>query len=215
MEIACNIKKLRRKKRSIKFFIISLIIILICAFFGFFFRKKVNNTLFAICSSQLSLISNNVVNEAVIEAYNEFVGANFINIEKNSSGKITAISTNTHTVNDLSNKVARKCNERIDEIGKNGIKIPAGALFGIPLLQSVGPNFTLKFFSNGNCEYETKTVFEQAGINQTIHKIFYRISANVTLLYKFDNPTITVSHDILLSETIIVGEVPNYILNRI
>ena len=60
---------------------------------------------------------------------------------------------------------------------------------------------------NISTSYESK--FESAGINQTRHKIYLNISAKVRLKLPMNNDDIDVSTQIPVSDTIVVGKIPN------
>ena len=60
---------------------------------------------------------------------------------------------------------------------------------------------------NINTSYESK--FESAGINQTRHKIYLNVVAKIRLRLPLQNQDIEVSTQIPVSDTIIVGKIPN------
>ena len=51
--------------------------------------------------------------------------------------------------------------------------------------------------------------FQSAGINQTLHKLYIDVKAEVSIITPIDEPTITVKAEVLVCENLIVGEVPN------
>ena len=55
--------------------------------------------------------------------------------------------------------------------------------------------------------------FEEAGINQTRHRIFLEIAASIQIVQPLLSSTITVKTDVPLAETIIIGNVPQAILD--
>ena len=52
------------------------------------------------------------------------------------------------------------------------------------------------------------TEFEDAGINQTRHKIYLILNATVRIVVGNTSQTVEISSQVLISETIIVGSVP-------
>ena len=52
------------------------------------------------------------------------------------------------------------------------------------------------------------TEFEDAGINQTRHKIYLILNATVRILIGNAAQTVVISSQVLISETIIIGDVP-------
>lgn len=69
----------------------------------------------------------------------------------------------------------------------------------------------------GNVETELFSQFSQAGINQTLHRIYLSVSCNVTILTPFDSIEDNITNQVLLAEAVILGDVPStyYNLNGI
>ena len=60
----------------------------------------------------------------------------------------------------------------------------------------------------GSVNTEFSTEFESSGINQTRHKIFLRARASIQIVIPTDAQVAGVTVDVLVAESIIVGEVP-------
>lgn len=65
----------------------------------------------------------------------------------------------------------------------------------------------------GNVSTQYKSEFAAAGINQTRHKIVLVINTEVIIILPTASASVTVSTQITVSETIIVGTVPNNYVN--
>ncbi len=59
--------------------------------------------------------------------------------------------------------------------------------------------FFAAFFSN----------FSEAGINQTLHQLNMQISVDVAVLILGETKSFTISSQVIVAETVIVGQVPN------
>ena len=79
-----------------------------------------------------------------------------------------------------------------------------GRGFLIPLNISVSGNINSDFVSE----------FEQGGINQTVHKLSVKVSADLTVRLPTGTEKTTVETSVLVGETVIVGEVPSGMLLR-
>ena len=62
-----------------------------------------------------------------------------------------------------------------------------------------------------NCDFVS--FFQSAGINQTLHKIYIDVYADVSIVTPIDQPTIQVKAEILVCENLIVGKIPQTYLN--
>ena len=50
--------------------------------------------------------------------------------------------------------------------------------------------------------------FSQAGINQTLHRIYLNVSCKVTILTPFDSIEQEITNQVLIAEAVILGDVP-------
>lgn len=67
--------------------------------------------------------------------------------------------------------------------------------------------------TTGNVETELISNFSQAGINQTLHRIYLNVSCNVCILTPFDTIEENITSQVLLTEAVIVGDVPSTYYN--
>ena len=83
---------------------------------------------------------------------------------------------------------------------------------GSKILSGRGPNVEIRMSTIGAVKTNIKSEFEETGINQTLHKIYIDIECNVSLLSPFKDLDESVNVQVLLSETIISGDIPESIL---
>lgn len=83
-----------------------------------------------------------------------------------------------------------------------------GSVSGIRALKNVEPKFHIELESAGNIKSRIRTEFTSVGINQTHHKIYLDIDARVGILTPFSTFGKDINTNVLISEAIIVGEVP-------
>lgn len=88
-----------------------------------------------------------------------------------------------------------------------------GSVSGIRILKNVEPKFEVELESAGNIKSMVRTEFKSVGINQTHHKIYLDIDARVGILTPFSAFGKDITSDVLISEAIIVGEVPETYYN--
>lgn len=65
----------------------------------------------------------------------------------------------------------------------------------------------------GNINAKIDSEFMSVGINQTMHRIYLDLDCSVGILTPFKTVTQEVSSKVLLTETVIVGEVPSTYYN--
>ena len=86
-------------------------------------------------------------------------------------------------------------------------------LLGSKILSGRGPDIPIKMSTVGNVETDLVSQFSEAGINQTLHRIYLNVNCKVTILTPFDSIEETITNQVLLAEAVIMGEVPSTYYN--
>ena len=159
-----------------------------------------------IVKNEVTLMINECVAYYLQE--NNIAYTDLITVSLNDKKEVTAVGTNTIAVNklktDITNAIA---NELKDSRGEK-IRVSLGNLFDSYVLDYIGIEFQVKLTDYGFIETDILSSFKSSGINQTIHrinlKIKVEINVNIGTLYQ----TETVETEILLAETVLLGNVP-------
>lgn len=133
----------------------------------------------------------------------------FITIKQNNQGEITALTTNMTAMNQMRGQLVAGVLQSLEDVDVSIIEIPIGSLFEFELLWATGPTIKARSMTVGTISAQFHSEFAQAGINQTIHRIHLEISAPIQLMLAGDTLETTVESQICLSETVIVGSVPD------
>ena len=88
-----------------------------------------------------------------------------------------------------------------------------GSFTGFNLLSGRGPGVKIRISTIGNVKTDLKSEFISQGINQTLHRIYLRVDCQVSILTPFDNITQNITNQILISENVIVGNIPDTYYN--
>ena len=67
--------------------------------------------------------------------------------------------------------------------------------------------------TDGSVETDLRTEFREAGINQTLHRIYLEVKCHVTILTPYDTITETIVNQVLLVEGVIIGNIPDAYYN--
>ena len=154
------------------------------------------------------------INNAIadIMAEQDYSGDYFVSFEKNATGEVTAISSNMARINALSaqilHQVVGATENRTIEIG-----IPLGNLTGISLLMGRGPNIPVQIVVLTSSRVEFNNSIVTAGINQTKHQINLEVIVDIDILVPWGTENAQVVTEILIADTIVVGQVPDTYLN--
>lgn len=196
-----------RIKISKKWVAVILLILIVIAYL--LIDEAVRPTILSISEARLRAIAVKAMNDAVRETVGKDINyADLINIEKDQNGNITLVYANAVLMNNLAASTAIAAQDKILSIGEQGISIPIGTIIGGQLLSGRGPAVSVKFEPVGSVTTDFKTEFEDAGINQTRHKIYLILNSSVRIIIGNASQTVEISSQVLISETIIIGDVP-------
>lgn len=206
-----NIKHAISKNKK-KFYTVAIIFFCIVAIVSFL-RMSVNPIIVGTIEARSKSISTRAMNSAIADVVmNSIVYDDLVNIVTDDLGNILMIQANALEINNLSKDLAQTTEKRIEEYGGNGVLIPLGSFTGIPMLVGRGPNIKIKVQPIGAvfCSFVSK--FENAGINQTNHKIYLNVVTNLGIVMPLMNVKFLQEQQVLISESIIVGQVPEVYL---
>lgn len=116
-------------------------------------------------------------------------------------------------MNKLASEVALTVQETIKSIRTPTIRVPLGNIFGSQLLAQYGPKIDIDVTPIGRVNVDFFTEFQESGINQTRHKIYLVVKAQVKTIIPFSSSNMVVESTVPIAETIIVGRVPDNYIN--
>ncbi len=174
----------------------------------------VNPVVFNYAQAGLDAIAVQAINYSIADVVRTDTYSNLTDIRRDNSGTITSISADAVTMNLLAVKVSSRAQEYLGAKSGEGIPVPLGTFSGIPFLVGRGSaiNLNLKLVGAVNCNFESE--FKTAGINQTEHKITLRSYAVVDIILPFYTKRTNVVVEMLFADSIIVGEVPEFMLTH-
>lgn len=199
-------------KRPIRRFIIIIVLLCVILAVGFFqFRSTYQGAISALSETQVKNSTSDLINDAIdrqIETGN-IQYDRMVYFEKDINGRITALKTNMSEVNRLKTDVINIINDDILALDTTDLGIPLGSIFLPEFLSGRGPQIPVNILSIRNSEATFSSSFSQAGINQTLHQLIMEISVDVTVLVLGQTNSFTVSSQVVVAQTIIVGNVPD------
>lgn len=192
--------------------------ILLIAFFSILvsaviFLKSAYPVFKSSCETAASSKGNKIINDEVYKVMKDYTYNDLIRIDKDINGKISLIEANSVAINGITSKINANIQREFDKIPRITVFINMGTVSGISALSSLEPRFEMELESAGNIKSIVRTEFKSVGINQTHHKIYLDIDARVGILTPFSAFWKDINTDVLISEAIIVGEVPETYYN--
>lgn len=193
--------------RSFVLFVVMLLTIIII--FTFIYHKNVKPTLKTLSEANAKALALKSSNQAVKNSIQGIKYDDLITVEKDEDGKIRTLSANVSKMNEISNQVVMDTQNEIENSSINYIKIPIGTFFGVTIFGGHGLQVKLNTLPTGICKADFKSVFEKAGINQTMYKITLVITVQVRTIAPFFSDIQEYSNEVAIAETIIVGDTPS------
>ena len=132
--------------------------------------------------------------------------------EKDLEGRITALKTNIGEINRLKTDILNIINDEILALDHSDMGIPLGSLFLPELLSGRGPAIPVHIMSIRNSDANFVSHFTQAGINQTLHRLNMEVTIDVAVLVLGRTESFSVASEVVVAETVIVGDVPQTFL---
>lgn len=202
----------RRLRRFVRF----LVILTLAATVGFLmFRSRYRDVIRELAETQVKNSTSDLTNDAIAKQIADGVIQydRIVYFEKDLNGRITALKTNIGEVNRLKTDILNIINDEILALDTSDIGIPLGSLFLPELLSGKGPAIPVHILAIRNSDANFTSNFSQAGINQTLHQLNMVVSVDVSVLVLGQTNSFTLNSEVVVAETVIVGDVPDTFLN--
>lgn len=175
------------------------------------FRSRYHDTIRTMAQTQVINSTSDLINDAIdlqIETGN-IQYDRIVYFEKDLDGKITALKTNMSEVNRLKTAILNIINDEILALDTSDLGIPIGSLILPEFFAGRGLDIPVRILSIRNSDGNFSSQFTEAGMNQTLHQLTMNVSVDVSILVLGRADSFTVTSQVVVAETIIVGQVPD------
>ena len=196
------------RKRFLRWLALGLTLVIILLVL---FRSRYNVPIRTLAQTQITNATSDLINDAIdhqIET-GDIHYDRIVYFEKDLNGRITALKANMSEVNRLKTSTLNLINDEILALDTSDIGIPMGSLFVSELFSGKGPIIPVEIISIRNSDAFFTSDFTQAGINQTLHQLSMSVLVDVVVLVLGETTSFTVTSEVVVAETIIVGDVPD------
>lgn len=203
------------RRRIQRFFRFLLLLAVVLAVLFVMFRNQYRDVIRELAESRVKSSTSTMANDAIAKQIADGVIQydRIVYFEKDLDGRITALKTNIGEINRLKTDILNIINSEIMALDSSDIGIPLGDVFLPEFLSGKGPAIPVNILAVRNSDASFSSSFSQAGINQTLHQLTMKVSVDVSVLVLGQTSSFTVSSDVVVAETIIVGAVPNTFLH--
>ena len=195
------------KRKGLACFLIGVGILILISLFVTKLTPIVSEMAVATAKNVITRAINNTVAEHLEDGemdYNKLV-----TVEKDTAGTVTALVINMSSVNALKAEITYGIISNLAEEDTADIGVPIGNLIGGNLFSGRGPEIPIRIVSVSSISTDFANRFSAAGINQTRHQIVVQVTVTASLLIPGRTEETTVSTEVAVAETIIVGDVPD------
>ena len=178
------------------------------------FRSKYQTAIRSLAETQVKNTTSDLINDAIDAqiAEGNIQYDRIVYFEKDLNGRITALKTNMTEVNRLKTAILNLINDEILALDTSELGVPVGSLILPEFLSGRGPQFPVQILSIRNSDAAFHSNFIEAGINQTLQQLTMEVSVDVAVLVLGKTNNFTVATQVVVAETIIVGQVPETFL---
>ncbi len=193
---------------------IVLLFLLVTVMF-FLFRSRYRDVITELAETQVRNTTSDLTNDAIAKqiAAGNIAYDRIVYFEKDLDGRITALKTNIGEVNRLKTDILNIINDEILALDTSDIGIPLGSLFLPEFWSGRGPAIPVQILSIRNSDANFTSRFSQAGINQTLHQLIMEVSVDASVLVLGQSSSFTLTTEVVVAETVIVGAVPDTYLH--
>ena len=188
--------------------------LLISVVFLLVFRIRYRDAVEELAKTQVQNVTSDLINDAIDQQIEtgKIQYDRIVYFEKDLNGRITALKTNISEVNRLKTDILNLINDEILALDTSQLSIPIGSLMLPEFFSGKGPGIPVHILAIRNSDASFESQFTEAGINQTLQQLTMHVLVDVSVLALGQTESFTVSSQVVVAETIILGDVPDTFL---
>lgn len=209
----------RRRRRRIPpgallSFVILVLVLLLLVEGLLLLERNIRPAILAAAVMECDGIATRAINQILCEEVVPTVDyRELIITEKDESGQVVMARINTAEMNRIMALTTVATGDAVTDISERVIEIPLGKITDSYILASRGPKIPVRLKPMGRVNTVLHDSFEDAGINQTRHKIYMEVITEVQIIVPLIDQSIEVFTTVPLADTIYIGKVPDTVVN--
>ena len=197
--------------RWIPLVVFGVLVILVGGFI--LLERDLRPTIKSIAEVEARWAATDAVNRAIRDEIANVDYNQLIMVQKDNQGQIVLMQPNIVRINQLASDTTLSIQSALEGIASEQFYIPLGQVLGSQLLANYGPRIKVSIYPIGTVRTSVFDKFEAAGINQTRHQIYLDIETQVQVVVPLVSSAVTVSTQVPITDTVIVGPVPAFYAN--
>lgn len=196
-------RKRNRKRKKFLPLLLPALLTLLCFFL---LEKSLLPPLKEISHMQCKAAANRIIDEAAANALARMELDASALLQKGADGE--SYTANTTCVNQFCALLSRDITKQLNELPKEVIPIPLGAVTHWGLLANKGPKIPFTLLPMGAVRVDYETAFSSVGINQINYKIWLAVHLELRIVNPLYQEDITLERKIMLADLVFSGRVP-------
>ena len=156
-----------------------------------------------------SIYATNLMNEAVENELEHFQDEQLVIIDQNEKTNITSVTLDMMRINQIKTGITEQILQELSSEETEVVEVPLGTLMGSELFSGQGPLISITLSPMGLANIQTESRMRQAGINQVLHEVVLSVEVEVSAILPGYSADAKASSEYLISQTVIVGNVPD------
>ena len=158
--------------------------------------KSINPIINDLCTDKAKNIATIISNEEATLIMNKYTYDDLITV-----------------VRDADTDIPVSMVKKFEEEQYSNIYLHFGSILGSKYFSARGPKLHIRITNVVNVETKLQSEFLAKGINQTLHRVYLELNCEVTLLTPYNTIKEKISNQVLIAESVIVGNVPSSYYN--
>jgi len=201
------------KKRGKRALALLLAVLLAAGGAFWYMNARLRPLLMGLASARVEAAAARAMNEAILEVLCTPAARELLSVRESSQGHISLLTADAGRLNLLAADCAVAAQQRIQDLGEQGVSVALGTVSGVSAFAGLGPRLSFRFTPVGTVKAGFHSEFRSAGINQTLHRITLELTAAVRVVLPGRSSTVTVTAQAPVTESVIVGDVPEAYTN--
>lgn len=203
-----RLPKLKGDGNKIKKLYFVILMLFISIITGYKALQAVDPIFEALCNDKAQNIATEITNMKSSEVLSKYNYQDTVKIIQSEDGRNSMLKTDIVMLNQIISDITLAIQEELNNLAKEYVEIPLGALTGNKYLVATGPKIKVRIISTGDILTDIKTEFKSAGLNQTIYRIYLNLECCVSILTSYKTMEQRITNQVLLVETVVVGDIP-------
>ncbi len=136
----------------------------------------------------------------------------YITVVRSEEGRVLSAETDVTAVNRLKAAASNEVMKELSSLEEQTVRLPLGSLIGGSFFTGRGPFLSVPIHTSGAVITTLTGEFTDAGINQTQHSLYLSMTVMITAALPLERTYIELETQFLVCETVLVGEVPDTVL---